>query len=101
MFFVISGSLITRLILKEQQKGKPWLAEFWVRRILRILPVSLFVVAVTLVAEYQLLLPDEYEEFAKSIVAQLILSNVFFWRSTGYLAGSADVKRCCILGRWP
>jgi len=93
VFFVISGFLITGLILKEQRQGRFLLSRFWLRRIRRIVPAASLVVMTTLVAAFFLLLPDDYEELAKSTVAQqLMWSNIFFWKNTGYFSGDAELK---------
>lgn len=93
VFFVISGFLITGLILKEQDAGKFSLANFWVRRIRRIIPAATVVVVTVLVAGFFLLLPSDFEDLGKSTIAQqLMLSNVYFWRNTGYFDGPADLK---------
>lgn len=93
IFFVISGFLITGLILKEQQRGEFGLANFWLRRIRRIIPASAVVVAAVLVAGYGLLLPTDYAELGRSVIAQqCLLANVFFWRNTGYFDGAAELK---------
>lgn len=93
VFFVISGFLITGLILKEQDTGRFSLATFWVRRIRRIIPVATVLVVAVLVAGFFLLLPSDYADLAKSTIAQqLMLSNVYFWRHTGYFDGPAELK---------
>ena len=93
VFFVISGYLITGLILKEQRAGKFSLRNFWLRRIRRIIPAATVVVLAVLVAGVFLLPPRDYEELGRSTIAQqVMLSNVYFWRSTGYFAGSAELK---------
>ncbi len=93
VFFVISGYLITGLILKEQQAGSFRIAEFWARRIRRIVPAVTVVVAATLVAGAVMLLPSDFEDLAKSAAAQqLISSNLFFWKQTGYFDGPAELK---------
>ncbi len=93
VFFVISGFLITGLILKEQESGKFSLANFWVRRIRRIIPAATVVVVAVLVAGFFILLPADYQDLGKSTIAQqLMLSNVYFWRNTGYFDGPADLK---------
>jgi peptidoglycan/LPS O-acetylase OafA/YrhL len=93
VFFVISGFLITGLILKEQESGKFSLANFWVRRIRRIIPAATVMVVTVLIAGFFLLLPSDYEDLGKSIIAQqLMVSNVYFWRNTGYFDGPADLK---------
>ena len=93
VFFVISGFLITGLILRQQERGTFRIAEFWKRRIRRILPVSIVVVLVTLTAGYFLLLPRDLEELADSaIYQQLMMSNMYFWHHSGYFDGRAELK---------
>jgi peptidoglycan/LPS O-acetylase OafA/YrhL len=93
VFFVISGFLITQLILKSQESQSSWIISFWSRRVRRIAPLAILAATVTLVIGYFILLPDEYDELARSAIAQqLMVSNIFFWRHTGYFAGPADFK---------
>jgi peptidoglycan/LPS O-acetylase OafA/YrhL len=93
VFFVISGYLITGLILRQQRAGTFRLADFWGRRIRRIVPAACVVVFCTLLAGSLLLFPIDIDELAWSAMAQqLMLSNVFFWRYTAYFAGPADLK---------
>ncbi len=93
VFFVISGFLITGLILRQQDRNSFRLAEFWKRRIRRIIPVSIVVVFATLIAGYFLLLPHDFEYLAESaIYQQLMMSNMYFWHNTGYFDGRADLK---------
>lgn len=92
VFFVISGFLITGLILKEQDAGTFRLANFWVRRIRRIIPAVTVLAVAVLAAGVVLLLPSDYEDLGKSTIAQqLMLSNVYFWRNTGYFDGAAEL----------
>ena len=93
VFFVISGYLITGLIIRQQNEGRFSLKEFWTRRIRRIIPASAVMALVTLIAGAVLLFPVDFAELGKSTIAQqTMLSNVFFWRSTGYFQGPADLK---------
>ena len=93
VFFVISGFLITGLILQQQDHGTFSMAEFWKRRIRRILPAATLVVLVTLVAGYFLLLPHDLKDLAEStIYQQLMAANFYFWHHTGYFDGPADLK---------
>jgi len=93
VFFVISGFLITGLILKEQEADTFKLSNFWVRRIRRIIPASTAMVLAVLVAGGFLLIPGDFEDLGKSMISQqLMLSNVYFWRNTGYFAGPGDLK---------
>lgn len=93
VFFVISGFLITGLILKQQRTGNFRLKDFWLRRIRRIVPASVCVVIATLLLARFILWPDATEELAKSAIAhQLMLANFFFWKESGYFAGTAELK---------
>jgi peptidoglycan/LPS O-acetylase OafA/YrhL len=93
VFFVISGFLITGIIIKGLKRGTFSMLDFWVRRIRRILPAVSVMVVVSLIAGYFLLSPNNFENLAKSSIAQsLMASNVFFWLDTGYFSESADYK---------
>lgn len=91
IFFVISGYLITSLILKDLQEDKFSMVHFWERRARRILPASIVMVLVTAVAGWFLLLPSDFVSFGKSATSQTVFTaNFFFWRTTNYFAGPAD-----------
>ena len=91
VFFVISGFLITGLILKQQRSGTFSLLQFWGRRIRRIIPASTLVGVVCLLAG-TLLLPADFSELAKSLTAQqLMVSNIYFWKASDYFGGTAEV----------
>lgn len=93
VFFVISGYLITGLILQDMEQGRFTLRAFWERRIRRIMPPLVVMLLVTLAAGWLLLLAEDFKELGQSAVAQaLLLSNVFFWRESGYFEQSADLK---------
>lgn len=93
VFFVISGFLITGLILKEQEARTFCLRAFWLRRIRRILPASIVMMLGTLILGAIVLFPADYRELAHSAIAQQFMaSNVFFWKNAGYFAGAAESK---------
>jgi len=88
VFFVISGFLITSLILRDFKNGSFSLVEFWERRARRILPAISVCVAVTLLAGWFLLLPADLEKLAASALAQCgFVANIYFWRTTNYFGG--------------
>ena len=94
VFFVISGYLITRIILSELQDNTFSLINFYQRRARRILPMLFFVIIVSLPFAWKILLPSDLTEYAKSILASLsFVSNFFFYFSaTEYGANSALLK---------
>jgi peptidoglycan/LPS O-acetylase OafA/YrhL len=93
VFFVISGFLITAMLLKRMEAAPLDVLEFWERRVRRIFPALAVMTLTTLVAGWFLLLPADYKELGESVCAQALLSsNVFFWRHTSYSDGVADLK---------
>lgn len=93
VFFVISGYLITLLLLRESQAhGSIDLVAFYARRVRRIFPAALFVIAVTLLLADQLLGPAPLRAVAHSAIASaLFTGNVYFQFATGgYWDASAD-----------
>jgi len=91
IFFVISGYLITSIILSECEAGTFTLAGFYERRVRRILPALFFVLLCCLPAAYFLLLPDQTTRFSKSFLSGLFfVSNYYFRGNVGYFAPNAD-----------
>jgi peptidoglycan/LPS O-acetylase OafA/YrhL len=93
IFFVISGYLITSIIIDELQNEKFSLIKFYERRARRILPVLFFVLLVCLPFSWFLLLPSDLYNFAKSLVAiSVFSSNFLFWRWSGYFDTASELK---------
>lgn len=93
VFFVISGYLITTIILTEKEKGTFSLVKFYERRARRILPALFFVMLCCLPFAWLWLLPNHLKEFSQSLTAvSLFSSNILFWRETGYFATAAELK---------
>ena len=85
IFFVISGYLITSLILIELKNKEFVLINFYERRIRRIIPVLYFVILITILFSIALLKPIEMISFGKSLIANtFFISNILFWREGGY-----------------
>ncbi len=88
VFFVISGFLIGGVVAERQAQGDFSLGWFWERRIRRIFPSLMVVLAVTTVMAAWLLLPREFVQYGQSMGAALVsLSNVFFWQTSDYFGG--------------
>lgn len=92
VFFVISGYLITGIIYPKLQAGTFSYQDFYLRRIKRIYPTLLLVVAVTFIASYFFMMQTDFKEFINSALASLLsLSNFFFMLNTGgYFDQSTD-----------
>ena len=89
IFFVISGYLITSLILKELvTTGTFSFKHFYERRIRRILPVLLFVMLVSLPFAWIYLLPVNFLDFSKSIIFSLGFSSNFYFNYSGLQYGN-------------
>ena len=91
VFFVISGFLITSVILDQQAKGRFTIRGFYERRARRILPALLVVLMATTAAVWFILPPWSMRDFAESVLSVLgFSSNFYFWKASGYFAPSAD-----------
>jgi peptidoglycan/LPS O-acetylase OafA/YrhL len=103
VFFVISGFLISTLILKELADGDFSLIAFWERRIRRILPALAVMVLATLVAGWFLFVPEDFKKLGQSVFAQtLLLSNFFFYQQGFWVGGyfSATAEAQPLLHTW-
>lgn len=93
VFFVISGFLITQVIVGDLKKDRFSFVEFYERRARRILPALYFVLAVTIPFAFIWMLPSQREDFAQSILATtLFSSNFLFWTETGYFMAASELK---------
>src|SRR5437870_5550894 len=93
VFFVISGYLISTIILENLDKGAFSLAEFYGRRVRRIFPALLVVLLASYVFGWLALLADEYAQLGKHIAAGAgFVSNLVLWNEVGYFDRSADTK---------
>lgn len=93
IFFVISGFLITGLILKDLKAGTFSITHFWERRARRILPAMAATVIVTLVGGWFLLFPEAYSQLAKSVMALVCFgSNINFWLEDDYFGAASESK---------
>jgi len=90
VFFVISGYLITQLlVLRAGQPAGRWFAEFYLRRARRILPALVLVMAVTAAASFWLFTPDELIRFGRSLTLSVaMLANYAAREMGGYFDAS-------------
>lgn len=93
VFFVISGFLITSIIYKEMAEGAFSFANFYNRRIKRILPVFFVVLIVGLVIVRCLFISRDYYSVSNSAIASILfLSNIYFSRIGDYFDIAAEER---------
>ena len=93
IFFVISGFLISSVIFESLERGTFSFAEFYARRIRRIFPALVLVLAACYVMGWFALLPAEYAQLGKHIAAGAgFISNIVFWGEAGYFDNAAETK---------
>ena len=101
IFFVISGYLITTLILKEILKNNRFsFINFYERRIRRILPALLFVTTIASIISYFILLPSSLIDFGKSILSIIFFSSNFYFNYTGNSYGQENSLLKPLLHTW-
>lgn len=90
VFFVISGYLITLLILNDYQRGSFSFANFWARRVRRILPALITVVLATLGVGSLISYSAEINDMGSQAVASLLsFANISYWLSARNYWGQA------------
>ncbi|MDE2433110.1 MAG: acyltransferase [Burkholderiales bacterium] len=93
IFFVISGYLISSILIKETQQGRFSVLQFYIRRARRLFPALLVMLAGTLVVGWLMLFPGEWRALGKHTLAgAAFLSNLALWQEAGYFDGSSDLK---------
>src|SRR5690606_31882994 len=89
----ISGYLITSIILKDVDRRRFSLWDFYERRARRILPALTLVVACSTIAAYLFMPPNYLTQYAQSVVAvMLFAANIYFYLTTNYFSTEADEK---------
>ena len=93
IFFVISGYLISSIIISNLERGTFSFTEFYARRVKRIFPALILVMTACYAFGWFALLPDEYQQLGKHIAAGAgFVSNFFFWQEAGYFDHAALSK---------
>ncbi|MDC1292885.1 acyltransferase [Amylibacter sp.] len=93
VFFVISGYLITTILIEDLENQRFSLVKFYERRARRILPALFFVMFVCIPFAWMWMLPSQMKDFSQSLVAvSLFASNVLFWLESGYFDAAAEEK---------
>lgn len=93
VFFVISGYLITTIILNEMELNSFSLLSFYERRARRILPALFFMITCCIPVAWILLMPGDMQDFSASVgTTAIFLSNFFFLSQTGYFGSDAHFQ---------
>ena len=93
IFFVISGYLITSIIVSDLRSKKFSIMNFYERRARRIIPALFTVVIFSAIGSLYFLNPDSLEQFSKSLLAVVTFSsNILFWNESGYFATASELK---------
>lgn len=94
IFFVISGYLITKLIVTQKYSDQGFrFSNFYLRRVRRLFPALFATLLLSFLAAAWLFSPPHLIEFAESLIAAIFsVSNVFFWSVAGYFDSSSSLK---------
>ena len=91
VFFVISGFLISTILLKELNSASFSLLGFYMRRVRRLAPALIAMSLGTVIAAWFIVLPDDFARLGSALVSQpLFLSNFYHWRNTDYFSPSKE-----------
>lgn len=93
IFFVISGYLITQIIISQASLRKFSFIDFYSRRIRRIFPALILVFLTTYGLGWFVMLPDEFAQLGKHIAAGAgFVSNWIYWLEAGYFDDLLELK---------
>lgn len=93
VFFVISGYLITTILIEDIENKRFSIINFYERRARRILPALFFVIFACIPFAWMWMDLSQMRDFSQSLVAvSLFASNILFWTESGYFAGAAEEK---------
>jgi peptidoglycan/LPS O-acetylase OafA/YrhL len=93
VFFVISGFLISTILLADMERGSFRFAQFYIRRIKRIFPALIVILLAAMAAGWFLLFSSEYKALGKHVAGSAaFVSNFVLWNETGYFDKAAETK---------
>ena len=93
VFFVISGFLISGIVLNQCAAGTFSFADFYARRVRRILPALIVILLATWAIGWYVLVGDEYTHLEQHLAAgATFTSNVLLWKEAGYFDAASDAK---------
>jgi len=93
VFFVISGFLITSIIVREISAGRFSFVDFWARRARRIIPALSVMMLAALLVGWLLMPANDYSQLGRAVRYQaMFVSNILFMRQDGYFNPASDFK---------
>lgn len=93
IFFVISGYLITTILIEALENGNFSITEFYEQRCRRLLPALFVILLFCFVGSWIWMIPSQSEELSRSMIATLLfVANIHFWKQTDYFAPDSDLK---------
>ena len=93
IFFVISGFLISSIIMRDVDEGRFSFMRFYINRVKRIFPALIFVLTGCFLFGYYALLSDEFSSLGKHIASGLgFIQNITLYLESGYFDKSSDLK---------
>lgn len=93
IFFVISGFLISSIIFSGLHRGDFNFTEFYARRIRRIFPALILVLAASFTLGWFALVPEEFKQLGKHIAASAgFVQNLVLWKEAGYFDTASELK---------
>lgn len=99
VFFVISGFLMTKIIMDGLKSNKFSIIQFYTNRAVRIIPALAILCIFLIIAGWFQLIPTDFKALSKHIIASLFfISNIVYWRESGYF--DADAHEKILLHTW-
>jgi len=93
IFFVISGYLITTIILSEIESNSFSILRFYEKRARRILPALFIMLLITVPFAWEWMLPEEFQSYSETLLSTVLFSsNVLFYKTSGYFDSPSELK---------
>lgn len=93
VFFVISGFLITSIIINDLMQNKFSILSFWNKRLRRIFPALFFMLIISTIVSFFVMLPYDLKNYGQSLVATILsTNNILLYLTSGYWSLAAEFK---------
>ena len=93
IFYVISGFLMTKIVMNSLEANTFSLGEFYMKRVKRIVPALFFLILPLLIIGFFIYLPNDYQILTKNATASLLfVSNILYWKDSNYFHPSSETN---------